>query len=94
MLEKEAKTAAEVLKKYERAEKIDPPWERVTLFSWNDMLILKAEIEKLSIGNDRYETARLLNPRAWQEAWQLNISTDKKFDEIIDDLKPFVRRPE
>lgn len=66
-------------------------------YGWNDHVIetvmLKAadELEKLSIGNDRYETARLLNPRAWQEAWQLNISTGKRFDEIIDELKPFVR---
>jgi hypothetical protein len=64
---------------------------------WNDHVVrdvmLKAadELERLSIGNDRYETARLMNPMAWQEAWQLNISTGKKFDEIIDDLKPFVR---
>lgn len=49
------------------------------------------EMERLAVGNDRYETARLLSPEAWQEAWQLNIATGKPFDEIIDDLRPFVR---
>lgn len=66
-------------------------------YGWNEHVIeavrLKSadELERLAIGNDRYETARLLNPLAWQDAWQLNISTGKKFDEIIDELKPLVR---
>ncbi len=42
------------------------------------------------IGFDRYETARRMNPRQWAEAWALNISTGKPFDEIIDNLKPFM----
>jgi hypothetical protein len=57
----------------------------------NIMLKAADELERLSIGNDRYETARLLTPRQWQDAYQLNISTGKKFDEIIDELKPLVR---
>jgi hypothetical protein len=66
-------------------------------YGWNDEVIRKVqlkaadELERLGIGNDRYETARLLSPRAWQEAWQLNVSTGKRFDEIIDELKSFVR---
>jgi len=49
------------------------------------------EIERLRLGYERYETARLLNPAQWADAWRLNISTGKAFDEIIDDLRPFVR---
>ena len=45
------------------------------------------EIERLRIGHDRYETARLMNPQQWAEACKLNVSTGKPFDEIIDDLK-------
>ena len=37
----------EVLEKYKDAEEISPAFERVYLFSWNDMLALKAEIEDL-----------------------------------------------
>lgn len=50
-----------------------------------------AEIERLRVGHERYETARRMNPRAWADAWQLNLTTGKPFDEIIDDLRPFVR---
>jgi hypothetical protein len=45
-----------------------------------------AEIERLRIGNHRYETARRMNPRQWADAWKLNTSTGKPFDEIIDDM--------
>ena len=37
----------DVLEKYKDAEKIMPIFERVELFSWNDMLSLKDEIEIL-----------------------------------------------
>ena len=43
-----AETVEDVLGKYEKAEKITPPCERVLTFSWNDMLLLKAEIERLN----------------------------------------------
>jgi len=43
------------------------------------------------LGYERYETARRMNPAQWADAWKLNISTGKSFDEIIDDLRPFVR---
>jgi hypothetical protein len=38
----------------------------------------------------RYEIARRMNPRAWQEAFELCIQTGKPFDEIIDQLAPFM----
>jgi hypothetical protein len=66
-------------------------------YGWNDHIIetvrLKAadELERLAIGNDRYETARLLSPMDWQDAWESSVSTGKRFDKIIDELKPFVR---
>ena len=50
-----------------------------------------AEIERLRIGHERYETARRMNPQQWAEAWRLNISTGKKFDEIVDNMRPFMR---
>lgn len=48
------------------------------------------EIERLRLGHQRYEIARRMNPRQWADAWKLNLSTGKPFDEIIDDLGPFV----
>lgn len=48
-------------------------------------------IDDLRKGHDRYETARRLSPAQWSDVWKLNISTGKPFDEIIDDLRPFVR---
>lgn len=48
-----------------------------------------AQLYRLIVGHQRYETARRMNPRAWSEAWQLSITTGKPFDEIIDD-SPFV----
>jgi DNA repair ATPase RecN len=38
----------EIFEKYKEAEG-SPAWERTILFSWNDMLLLKAEIESLKI---------------------------------------------
>jgi hypothetical protein len=39
-----ARTADEVLTKFIEAEKIMPVWERVAIFSWSDMQLLKDEI--------------------------------------------------
>lgn len=47
--------------------------------------------QKLRIGFERYETARRMSPRQWADAWTLSISTGKGFDEIVDDLRPFLR---
>lgn len=52
---------------------------------------LYAEIERLQIGHDRYEVARRMNPAQWRDAWVLNTRTGKPFDEIVDDLRPFLR---
>lgn len=49
-----------------------------------------AEIERLRTGHQRYETARRMNPRQWADAWKLNTTTGKPFDEIIDDMRPFM----
>ena len=46
--------------------------------------------QKLRIGFERYETARRMNPSQWADAWELS-STGKGFDEIVDDLRPFLR---
>lgn len=42
------------------------------------------EIKRLRSCCQRYETARRMNPQQWAEAWQLNITTGKPLDEIID----------
>jgi hypothetical protein len=49
------------------------------------------DIERLRIGHARYEAARRMNPRQWADAWHLNLTTGKPFDEIIDDLMPFLK---
>lgn len=48
------------------------------------------EIERLRAVEARYETARRMHPRQWTEAWALSLSTGKPFDEIIDDMRPFM----
>jgi hypothetical protein len=53
------KTVDEVLEKYIDAEKIDPPWDRVTVFSWDDMLALEREIKRLR-ANDAVTTMTVL----------------------------------
>jgi hypothetical protein len=52
---------------------------------------LERQVEELRIGHARYEAARRMNPRQWADAWHLNTSTGKPFDEIIDDLMPFLK---
>lgn len=49
---------------------------------------LQSEVDRLLVGHDRYETARRMNPQQWADAWKLNISTGKPFDEIIDERRP------
>ena len=48
------------------------------------------ELAELRLAAERYETARRMNPRQWADVWKLNISTGKPFDEIIDNLRPFM----
>lgn len=51
------------------------------------------ELSELRLANERYETARRMNPQQWAAAWELNITTGKPFDEIIDNMKPFMHPP-
>jgi hypothetical protein len=46
-------TIKEIFEKYKLAENINPAFERVTFFSWNDMLALKSEIESLQSQLDK-----------------------------------------
>ena len=50
-----------------------------------------AELERLRLGADRYETARLLNPNQWKDTCAFSVATGEPFDELIDKLKPFLR---
>jgi hypothetical protein len=45
----------QILEKYIEAEKIHPAFERVTFFSWNDMLCLKNEIGNLQSDKKRLD---------------------------------------
>lgn len=47
MFKPQANTTDDVLAKYEEAEKITPAYERVTIFSWRDMELLRDEIVML-----------------------------------------------
>ena len=48
-----------------------------------------AEFDEMKVGHERYETARRMTPRQWDDVWKLNIETGKPLDEIIDNLRPF-----
>lgn len=48
------------------------------------------ELAELRLAAERYETARRMNPRQWADAWKLNTTTGKPFDEIIDNMRPFM----
>lgn len=48
------------------------------------------ELAELRLAAGRYEIARRMNPRMWNQAWATNVTTNKPFDEIIDDLRPLV----
>lgn len=49
-----------------------------------------AEIRMLRKDAERYRTARCMTPHQWSAAWELNAATGKPFDEIIDNMRPFV----
>lgn len=51
---------------------------------------LTEELTNLRIGFERYETVRRMNPELWTKSWLLSIETGKPFDQIIDELKPFI----
>lgn len=51
---------------------------------------IREEIEQLRKDAERYRTARCMTPHQWSAAWELNVATGKPFDEIIDNMRPFV----
>jgi len=51
---------------------------------------LETDLEVARIGARRYETARRMDPRMWADACKLHLFTSKPFDEIIDQLRPFM----
>lgn len=51
---------------------------------------LSADLELARIGARRYETARRMAPNAWRDAWRLSLLSLKPFDQIIDELRPFM----
>lgn len=50
---------------------------------------LRAENQRLSLGNRRYEEMRKWSPAVFINAWKLSQQTGKPFDEIVDQLAPF-----
>lgn len=62
--------------------------------SYEDYERIERDNAELRQGHERYQTARRLSPQAWKDAWELNIKTGKPFDEIIDELRAFVRPTE
>jgi hypothetical protein len=59
---------------------------------WGAAMSQAAEaLRALRVGHDRYETVRLMKPGDFLNAFVLNTRTGKPFDEIVDDLRPFVR---
>jgi hypothetical protein len=56
----------------------------------NTVMLPAEEYKMLADGFQRYQVARRMNPKQWADAWKLNTTTGKPFDEIIDDLRPFM----
>lgn len=54
---------------------------------------LERELAEARKDAERYQTARRMNVPQWKDAYLLNIKTGKPFDEIIDDLRPFMAPP-
>lgn len=74
-----------------RAKAADVQGERdANAILTDEVARLEAEVAALKLGNQRYETIRRLNPQAFLDAYVLNRRTGKAFDEIVDDLRPFV----
>lgn len=49
-----------------------------------------AEIEAFRKSHERYETVRRMSVPQFRDAYVLSTRTGKPFDEIIDDLRPFM----
>lgn len=56
----------------------------------NMYMRLLRETERDAKEAERYRTARCMTPHQWSAAWELNEATGKPFDEIIDNMRPFV----
>ena len=46
----------------------------------------QAEIERLKVGHDRYETLRTLNPRQFADLYAESIKSGVAFDDLVDGL--------
>lgn len=53
--------------------------------------VAERELAELRLAAKRYEIIRKMSPRAYSNAWELNIKTGKPFDEIIDNIETFLR---
>jgi len=42
------------------------------------------EVDRLKLGNARYETIRQLNPNQFTALWKKSMSTGERFDDLID----------
>lgn len=62
-------------------------WDIAISSMQNNLDAKDKEIEKYKQGYERYEKARLMNVKQWQDAFLLNIQTGKPFDQIIDEFK-------
>ncbi len=71
-MEKPCETVECVLAKYERAETIQPVFERVTIFSWNDMKLLKEAAER----NQNLIDIKLLAIEAYKRFVDYDMSVD------------------
>lgn len=70
------KTADDVLAKYTEAEKITPAYERVTIFSWRDLCLLREEILLCRAEKEKSDD-EILNIETKSEIKQaLNIAAD------------------
>lgn len=84
-----AVTVDQVLNKFAEAEKISPSYERVHVFSWNDMLLLKSEIERLrnlmpnvDPADSKFELSVGLDSAQYDDG--TTIEDDKKFNQQWD----------
>ncbi len=55
-----------------------------------EVYLLRDKVDALRKDAERYRTARCMTPHQWSAAWELNVATGKPFDEIIDNMRPFV----
>ena len=89
-LEKYRATLAETSEKAARADARIAELEQAVTVRDTEIARLETDLELARIGARRYETARRMDPRMWADACKLNLFTGKHFDEIIDDLRPFM----